>query len=194
MNAVLEYSGMIKKPVTLIELNMGSGMMCPMCGKMMGQGMMGGQGMMNMMHGTISGPGMMAGFGKPDLIALAEKLDLSEEQIAEIKGIFLSHKKDIIRKKADRDIAELELSELTQQDEPDLNAVEDKIRDIANLETGIRFSQIKVWTDARSVLTTEQKAVLKKIMKEQKASMTGQKNVEKTETSMPGSGGHSEHH
>lgn len=167
---------------------MGSGgMMCPMCGKMMGQGMMVGQGMMK-------SPGMMAGFGKPDLIAMAEKLDLSEEQIAEIKGIFLAHKKDMIRKKADRDIAELELSELTQQDNPDLNAVEDKIRDIANLGAGIRFSQIKIWTDARSILTEEQKAVLKKTMKEQKASMTGQKNVEKTETSMPGSGGHSEHH
>jgi hypothetical protein len=160
---------------------MGGGMMCPMCGKMMGQGMM-------------SGPGMMTGFGKPDLIALAEKLDLSEEQIAEIKGIFLSHKKDMIRKKADRDIAELDLSELTQQDEPDLNAVEDKLRDIANLEAGIRFSQIKVWTDAKSVLTTEQKAVLKRIVKKQKTPMIGQKNVEKTETSMPGTGGHSEHH
>jgi Spy/CpxP family protein refolding chaperone len=195
------------------EMMGSSGMMCPMCGRMMGQqGMMGGHGMMMnmmpMMQRMMSGSGMMGsdmmcpmcgkimgGTGKKtDLIALAKKLDLSEEQIDEIKGIFLAHKKNMIRKKADRDIAELELSELVQDDDPDLEAIETKIRKIADIEANMRFSEIKTMVDAKSVLTAEQKAALKKIMKTEITSMMQRKKMKETKTSMQGSSGHSEHH
>jgi len=176
----------------------------------MGQGMMGNQGMMNMMpmmqkmmSGGMMGEGMMCpmcgkmmgGTGKnPDLLALADKLDLSKEQMSEIKDILMAHKKDMIRKKADHDIEELELSELTQKDELNLDAIETKLKDIAGLKAGMKFSEIKALADTKSILTNEQKAALKKIMKEKGNSMMGQKKVEGTETNMPGPSGHLEHH
>jgi len=108
---------------------MSGGMMCPMCGKMMGEkGMMGGSGMM-------TGMGMRD--AKPHLAGMAEALDLSEEQQAELKELHIAHKKDMIRKKADKEVAEIDLQELFDQDEVDLDAVEENIREIANLPNGL---------------------------------------------------------
>lgn len=133
-----DMKNMGQKPV------MGSGMICPMCGKKMD-----GPGMIGMMPGT------------PDMIF---KLDLSKEQVDKIKGILTTHEKDMIKMKADRDIAEVELREAMQKDELDLIAIKDLIRNIASLEADMKYSQIKVWVDAKSVLTDEQRTNLKKMM------------------------------
>lgn len=103
------------------------------------------------------------------LIRLADKLDLSEEQKAELKDLATSHRKDVIRMKADREIAEVELQESIRQEEPDLDAIEDQIRGIANLEAQMKFSQIKARVDARSVLTEEQQEKLKELLKNRPA-------------------------
>ncbi len=192
---------------------MSGGMMCPMCGKMMGekgmmgggmmQGMMGG-GMMPMMQGMMGGSGMMAGMGmkdaKPHLAGMAEALDLSEEQQAELKALHIAHKKDMIRKKADKEIAEIDLQELIHQDEVKLDAVEGKLREIANLEAQTKFAWVKLLVDSKSLLSAEQKAEFKKLMKGKKGSMMmgGMMGGKKAEADKPApkteSGGHEEHH
>ncbi len=142
----------------------------PAMGRGMGR-MMGRPGMMMRMgRGPMMRPGGMP--GRMDILGrLADKLDLSEEQRDEIKDVLTAHQKDMIQKKADRELAEVELRELTMKDDPDLDAIEEQIKEIANLEAGMRYSQIKVMVDARSVLTDEQKAQLKEPMKGKPARM-----------------------
>jgi Spy/CpxP family protein refolding chaperone len=136
---------------------------------------------------------------KRHMARLADKLDLSEEQQDKLKALHISYKKDMIRRNADREIAQIDLDELIQQEETDLNAVEMQIRKIADLEAATKYSWIKLWTDAKSLLTAEQRAAFKKLMKEQKGSMMGQMKVrKKAKIDKPGpkreSGEHLEHH
>lgn len=163
---------------------MSGGMMCPMCGRMM-QGMMGGSGMMSVM-------GMMD--AKPHIAGMAAALDLSEEQQTELKELHTAYKKDMIRKKADREIAEIDFQELIEQDDPDLDAVEESLREIADLEAQTKYAWVKLLVDSKSLLTAEQKAEFKKLMKGKKGSMMMGQMMEEKKTVMPSSGEHAEHH
>ena len=176
---------------------MGGGM-CPMCKQMMGDsGMMSG-GMAPMMQGMMGGSGMMD--MKPHIAGMAEVLKLSEEQQSKLEALHIAHKKNMIRKKADKEIAEIDLQGLIQQDEPDLEAVEGQIREIANLEAAMKFAWVKLLVDSKSLLSAEQKEEFKKLMKGKKSQMmTGQmmgcKKAEANEPAhkdMPGE--HEEHH
>ena len=186
---------------------MGDGMMCPMCKKMMGEkGMMGGGMMQGMMGGGMTPmmQGMMGGMGmkdaKPHLAGMAEALDLSEEQQAKLKALHIAHKKDTIRKKAEKEIAEIDLQVLIDQDEVDLDAVEGKLKEIANLEAQTKYAWVKLLVDSKSLLSTEQKAEFKELKKGKKGSMMmGQMmGGKKAEVDKPApkaeSGGHEEHH
>jgi Spy/CpxP family protein refolding chaperone len=192
---------------------MEDGMMCPMCKKMMGgkgmmsggmmQGMMSDKGMMvdgmmcPMCGKMMGGKGMMG--GKAHIAAMAEVLKLSEEQQDKLNALHIAHRKDAIRKKADKEIAEIDLQVLIDQDEVDLDAVEGKLKEIADLEVQTKYASIKLLVDSKSLLTAEQKLELKKLMKGKKCSMMGQmmggkeakadKSAPKTE-----SGEHEEHH
>ena len=149
-----------------------------------------GPGMMGMGHGR--GPMMRRGRGMDSkapmspgqgrgrmaghmgmLIHLADKLELSEEQKAEIKEVFAGHQKAIISIRADLEIAEVELRELMMREDPNLDAIEDQLRNVANLQVQMRFSQIKALADARSVLTEEQKETQKEMFKNRAAGMRG---------------------
>ncbi len=126
--------------------------------------------MMRMGRGPMMRVGGMP--GRMDILGrLADKLDLSEEQRDEIKDTLTAHQKDMIQRKADRELAEVELRELTMEDDPDLDAIEEQIKEIANLEAGMRYSRIKAMVDAKSVLTDEQKEKLKELQKDRPARM-----------------------
>lgn len=142
----------------------------PAVGRGMG-GMMERPGMMMRMgRGPMVQPGRA--LGRMDMLGrLAGKLDLSEEQRDEIKDILTAHQKYMIQQKADRELAEVDLRELVQSDDPDLGAIEEQVKEIANLEAGMRYSQIKAMVDARSVLTDEQKKELKELQKDRPARM-----------------------
>jgi len=127
-----------------------------------GMGRPGGPGPMGMIHPK----GMMMGLGRPGMImGMADKLGLSEDQRDELNDMFTSHRKSMIRKNADLEIAKVELQKLLSQDKPDMNAVKEKIRDIANLEAEMKFSRIQVWMDAKDVLTQAQQKELKELMR-----------------------------
>lgn len=185
---------------------MGSGMMCPMCGQMMQGGMMGSmmQGMMGgqagMMQGGMMGQmpmmQMMMGGGMMGqmhrmptpqmLLFLADELELEEEQVKSIQKMGFALQKEVIQKNADRAIAELELSALLSQDEIDLEQAQKKIQQIATSEGELRIAQIKASIEAKEVLTDEQRSKIKELMIKkaamhipQKAVMQKEKRVEK---------------
>jgi Spy/CpxP family protein refolding chaperone len=131
---------------------------------------------------------------------MAEALDLSREQQAELKALHIAYKKDMIRKKADKEIAEIDLQELIDQDEVKLDAVEGKLREIANLEAQTKYAWVKLLVDSKALLTAEQKAEFKKLMKGKKGPMMMGQMIggKKAEADKPApkteSGGHEEHH
>ena len=171
------------------------GMMCPMYERMMGEkGMMGG-GMMPMMQGMMGGMDMMD--MESNMAGMAQALNLSEEQHAKLKVLHIAHQKDMIRKKAEREIAGIDLQELVQKDDLDLDAIEAQIRAGANLEAEMKIASFKLLADSKSLLTAEQKAELKKLMKDKRSPMMMDKMMG-VKKAKPGpkdeSGDHSKQH
>jgi len=134
------------------RMGMRQGMMCPMMEKMKGNMPM---GLMPMMG--------------PDIMAYADKLQLTQDQKDKIDAIMVAHKKDMIKKNADREIAQVDLNELMKKDDPDLMAISDQLKKIASMDADIKFAQIKVRVDTKSVLTKEQKDNLKMILEHERA-------------------------
>ncbi len=157
------------KPDKDVQPPMGRGMGGP---GMRGMGPMhrqapGGPGPMGMMYHR----GMM---GNPDiLMLLADKLELSEGQRNELKDMFMTHRKDMIKKNADLELARIDMQELISQDKPDLDIIKEKINGIAAIEVEIKFSQVKLMIDAKSVLTDEQQEKLKDLMKDGRDQIKG---------------------
>lgn len=143
-------------------------MMYPMYGHMMGGGMMNQMPMM--------GRGMMGGAGRMAYFAyLADELGLSETQQSKINDVFTSHQIDMIKKNSNRQMAVMELYKLISRDEPDLDTIKEQIEKVADLEVDMRYSQIKVWMDAKDVLTEEQQKELKNLINQRYSQMGGQR-------------------
>lgn len=144
----------------------GDGMMGGRPGHMMGRGgRMDGMG-----RGPKGGRGPRGGRGGMSMILhLADELDLSQGQREELDEIFTSHRKEIIRQKAEIELVKVDLHKLMRQEEPNLDEVESQIRNIANMQATIKFSQFAVRVNVRNVLTEEQKTALKKIRQDRQA-------------------------
>jgi len=164
---------------------------------MMGSGMM-GMSMMQQMNCKMSGNECLMNNDGTDLLALADKLGLSEEQQNKVKDISTSYKKDMIRKNADLEIMETDLSELIQQEQPNLDAIKKQIQEISVLEADMRYSRINSEINVRSILTEAQRDALKGIQKDKCTITMGHMKttgeVKNSDNSNPGSGEHSEHH
>jgi|WetSurSiteA1Bulk_404760.scaffolds.fasta_scaffold01873_2 Spy/CpxP family protein refolding chaperone len=137
--------------------------MCECMGQM-GEGMQGGMPMMGgMKH---DGKGMMEGMMGEDhpMWQHLLSLDLDEKQKDTIRGIKSSLMKDTIKKKADWQIAKLELKDLLHKDPVDLKAVEAKLKQIAEIETNIHLSHIKSKETVKAKLTPDQREKLKQMI------------------------------
>ncbi len=124
-----------------------------MCGKGMGdmdEGM--GMGMGAGMEGMHMG---MA--GEHPMMGKLMSLGLDEKQMAEIKDIHFKCRKEAIKKKADIEVAEMELSEILGKDPVDLTAAEAKIKQIEALKADMKMQHIKSIEDIKGKLTPEQK-------------------------------------
>lgn len=90
------------------------------------------------------------------ILRMEDKLKLSDEQKAKIHELMISHRKDMINKNAERETAEVELFELMRKDNPDMNAIREKMQKIANIRVDQQFSAFKLSMDVKNVLTEEQ--------------------------------------
>lgn len=152
-----DQKGMDMKKMDMMKMDMGKGMMmcqCPMMDKMKG----------NMPMGNMPMKG-------PDMMAYIEKLQLTPEQRDKMDSTKIAHQKDMIRKNADRDIAQIELDELMRKDDPNLTAVGDQLKKIANMEADLKLAQIKIMVDIKALLTKEQKDNLKMMMERDRMNM-----------------------
>ena len=89
-------------------------------------------------------------------------LNLDEKQKEAIREIENSAVKELIRKKADEQIAEIELRDFLDEDTVDLKAVEAKLKQIGIIKTESRLIIIKSVEKMKEKLTLTQRAMLKK--------------------------------
>ena len=104
--------------------------------------------------------------------ALDRQLDLDGEQAAAFEKIETEYKVMTIRKSADIRIAEVELAALLEKDEPNLELVEQKIKDIGALRTELMMGRVNSLLKLRTVLTDEQYDRFRHILRERMEQMT----------------------
>ena len=92
-----------------------------------------------------------------------QSINLDDKQKEAWKEIENSVAKELIRKKADEQIAEIELRELLEKDTVDLKAVETKLKQIATIKTETQLIVIKSIEKMKVKLTPEQREMSRKI-------------------------------
>lgn len=105
-------------------------------------------------------PPEMMDYG-PGLWMRIMSLRLDPKQKSEIEQIRNRTMKEMIRKRADERIAEIELTELLEKEHVDMKAVEAKLKQKEALRTEIQLSLIKAKEDAMAKLTPGQRKRLK---------------------------------
>lgn len=88
-------------------------------------------------------------------------LDLNEKQKSEVKEIRQKVMKEMIRKRADEQVAFIELRELLDKDPVDLKAVETKLKQIETLKTEMHLSLIRATEEIKTKLTPTQRKKFK---------------------------------
>jgi Spy/CpxP family protein refolding chaperone len=101
-------------------------------------------------------------------------LGIDEKQREEIKEIKSRVTKDSIRKRADLDVARVELREVLDKDPVDINAAEAKLKKTGSLLTDIQLSHIKALEEVKAKLTPEQKKKFKEVL--ERNPMMGEKS------------------
>ncbi|MFQ6116356.1 MAG: Spy/CpxP family protein refolding chaperone [bacterium] len=101
-----------------------------------------------------------------ELELFSDELELTEEQQAMIKAERLRTGKETIELRAKIKIAELELRQLLQNEEPDENQIKAKIEEIGGLKTELRFMLVKSHFEVQNILSPEQLEKLKSLKKE----------------------------
>jgi Spy/CpxP family protein refolding chaperone len=132
----------------------------------MGGGMQGGMGQkrMGMMHGAggMQGEGMMD--DDHPMWKHLMSLGLDDKQQDALRAIKSKAMKDAVRKKADKQIAKIELHDLLDKDTVDMKAVEALAKKIEGLKTEMFISHIKVKEEIKALLTPAQRKQLKDMM------------------------------
>jgi len=101
----------------------------------------------------------------PDHVLKAiSMLDLTDEQQQEIQTIRFLYAKDMVRKKADIDVASIELHEILVMDAVDMKIAEQKIRQVASLRGDLEIMNLKLREQIKAKLTPEQLEQLQKYM------------------------------
>jgi Spy/CpxP family protein refolding chaperone len=121
-----------------------------------GKGMGGGMGI-----GPGGGMGRWDGAHGRHIISA---LGLDDKQTAEVKSIFFKLQKDMLRKRVDIEVAEVELEEILGKDPVDIKAAEAKVKQIASLKAEAAMLHILGIEDVKAKLTPEQKKKLTEMM------------------------------
>ena len=91
-------------------------------------------------------------------------LGLDEKQKEAVKAIKSRAMKEMIKKRADKQIATLELKDIVGKDPVDMKAVEAKLKQIEAIGTDMRLSHIKTMEEVKALLTPEQKKKMKEMI------------------------------
>ncbi len=110
--------------------------------------MAGGKG-----KGPGKGMGEGCGMGMWDgahAMYVIKALDLDDNQSAEVKSILHRLQKQMIKKRADIEVAEVELKEILEKDPVDVKTAETKVKQIASLKTEVAMLHIQGIEDVKA--------------------------------------------
>ncbi len=120
-----------------------------------------GEGMPMMSPMRHDGRGMME--SKHHLWGSLKGLGLDEKQKDAVKEIKSRVMKDTIRKRADIEVARIDLRDLLHKNTVDMNAAEGMLKKIALLQMDIHLSHIKALEEIKTKLTPEQRKKFKEM-------------------------------
>jgi Spy/CpxP family protein refolding chaperone len=132
-----------------------------MCGSMGGSGSC-MQGGMMMGMGCMQAGGMMMDDDHPMWKHLVG-LGLDEKQKEAIKALQTKTMKEMIRKKADAQIADIDLKNLLDKDPVDMKAVEATVKKSESFKTAMFLAHISAREELKSILTPDQRKRLKEM-------------------------------
>jgi len=127
-------------------------------------------------HGQMMEMGTMDRMG--DMMGMciehADKMGLTDDQMAKMKPAHREMQKKQVRFKADLKIAEIELMEIMEVKDFDLEKAGASVKKIADIKTAHHLDMLKHMKEMRSMLTDDQFKNMKKMMP-----MKGQKRAAK---------------
>ena len=93
-----------------------------------------------------------------------KKLNLTDDQKNVIQELRISMKKDMIKKRADLQIAQIELHGQLHKDIVDMKAVESQLKKVEGIKTSMKLNAIKTREEIKSKLTPDQQKKLVDLM------------------------------
>jgi len=131
------------------------------------------------------------GHGRPNvaefiwhILKAKEVLGLSEDQGTKLQSIGLNFKKDEVKKRAEVELADIDLHQLFRQQDTQGSAgdVEGAIRKLYGLKAEARIASFKAFQDARGVLTPEQLKKLRELHGKDRCSMDETRSERRSES------------
>ena len=86
----------------------------------------------------------------------AGDLGLTEAQIDQVEDIQRSYRRESIQRRADVEVAEMDLENLMENPDADLNEVRAKLEEVSSLEVDSTIAGLRLKRDVRQVLSMEQ--------------------------------------
>lgn len=87
---------------------------------------------------------------------LKDRLDLTDEQAVKLRKVYIDYRKEVLRKGADIEIAEMDLAELLKNKGASEKSVEDAVNKLASLRSNLDMFRIKALLKTRDFLSDEQ--------------------------------------
>lgn len=130
------------------------------------------------------------GHGRPNaaefiwhILKAKEVLGLSEDQGTKLQSIGLNFKKDEVKKRAEVELAEIDLHQFFRQEtQGSAGDVEGAIRKLYGLKAEARIASFKASQDARGVLTPEQLKKLRELHGKDRCSMEETRSERRSES------------
>lgn len=124
------------------------------------------------MGGNGAGRGPMPGMGGMDRMGTmmgmclqnADKIGLSDEQVAKMRPIHREMQKKQAQFKADLKIAEIELAEIMDVKDFDLEKANAAVKKISDIKTAHHLEMLKSMKEVRKIMTDAQFQKMKKLM------------------------------
>ena len=127
-----------------------------------------GPGEMKMGHGgmgmEMKHDGPMAMWNARHIMYAIGQLGLDEKQIGDVRATLKKFQIEMIRKRADIEVAHVELGDILRQDPVDMKLAEAKVKQIESMKTETFMMHIQNIEDIKSKLTPEQRKKFVSIM------------------------------
>lgn len=110
---------------------------------------------------TLTAAVLMTAFALPAQAQLAQRwegvLDLSEEQVTQLQELYQQHQQELASERAELIKAQAELRALRLAPERDISALEQAIKKVSDLRTGLQVQALKNREESLTVLTEDQR-------------------------------------